>query len=344
MFRRLVAPRMAKCPHDPQPFTMMIARCPVAWLALWISSTAAAPAVVWSSRENQSPDAIHSSIEVPAHDVLGSFLTSEGVSESSTSRVSGVVFLLGREEDGSESLSSLASRGSLPLVADEYKNANVIHHNVQGLDSAGGRMLDSAKRAGNRVLDVSLAEFSKKLSLLDEASVQVEVDASGSVAAPAAAEASKSVGKRARALANANVLLVKVDVSKTPPSDIDNAVVQAIRHAKVDTVVLAGARSVDEVKEERNGIYQRKLQLMDTVGRSALGSSSRRLEENAAENNNGDQDLTGIYYVSMTPNILAGILFTFLFTFVILVAISCMGMIAGQDVYVSKYPSIGREA
>ena len=203
--------------------------------------------------------------------------------------------------------------------------------------------MDSAKRAGNRVLDVSLAEFSKKLSLLDEVSVQVEVDASGSVAAPAV-EASKSVGKRARALANANVLLVKVDVSKTLPSDIDNAVVQAIRHSKVDTVVLAGARSVDEVKVERNEIYQRKLQLMDTVGRSAMGSSSRRLEENAGDDGNGDQDLTGIYYVSMTPNILAGILFTFLFTFVILVAISCMGMIAGQDTYVSKYPSIGREA
>jgi hypothetical protein len=324
---------------------MMIVRRPFAWLTLWISSTAAAPAVVWSSRQNGSPDAIHSSIEVPAHDVLGSFLTSEIPSESSTSRVSGVVFLLGREEDGSESLSNLASRGSLPLVADEYQNANVIHHNVQGLDSAGSKLLDSVKRSGNRVLDVSLAEFSKKLSLLDVASVLVEVDATGSVAAPAV-EASKSVGKRARALANANVLLVKVDVSKTLPSDIDNAVVQAIRHSKVDTVVLAGARSVDEVKEERNGIYHRKLQLMDTVARSAMGSSSRRLEENAGDdaNNNGNQDLTGVYYVSMTPNILAGILFTFLFTFVILVAISCMGMIAGQDTYVSKYPSIGREA
>jgi hypothetical protein len=102
---------------------------------------------------------------------------------------------------------------------------------------------------------------------------------------------------------------------------------------------------VDEVKEERKQLYQRKLQLMDTVGRTLLGSPSRRLEQDGENaNNNGNQDLSGVYYVSMTPNIFAGLLFAFLFTFITLIAVSCMGMISGQDTYVSKYPSIGREA
>jgi hypothetical protein len=322
---------------------MMIVRRSIVLLAPWIHKAAASPAVVWTTRNEQIAGTLHSSIEVPAQDILSHFLSGAATSEASSSQVSAVVFLLSRGDDGTESLSNLASRGELPLVGREYDKATVIHHNVQGLDLTGKQLLSGDARVGGHVLDVSLEEFSEKLEMIDEPSHQAEVDSLGSVmSAPAA----QGAGKRSRALAKANAFVVKIDVSTTSPSEIDRAVVQAIQHSKVETVILAGARSVDEVKIERKQFYQRKLQLMDTVSRTLLGSSSRRLEENQGDDaNNGNiKDFTGIYYVHMTPNILAGLLFTFLFAFVTLIAVSCMGMISGQDTYVSKYPSIGREA
>jgi hypothetical protein len=54
--------------------------------------------------------------------------------------------------------------------------------------------------------------------------------------------------------------------------------------------------------------------------------------------------MSGVYYVSMTPNILAGLLFFLLFAVVTYIGISCMGMISGVSVYETKKPSIGREA
>jgi len=58
--------------------------------------------------------------------------------------------------------------------------------------------------------------------------------------------------------------------------------------------------------------------------------------------NGGDDEV--VYYVYMTPNILAGLMFAGLFTSVVFLGISCMGMIQGQDVFVSKMPSVGRES
>ena len=90
----------------------------------------------------------------------------------------------------------------------------------------------------------------------------------------------------------------------------------------------------------------RRLQAMEKAGRKLQQSQRRRLEDaNQEENANGDDSsLEGVYYVSLTPNILAGILFFLLFATVAFIGISCMGMIAGQDVYVKKMPSVGREA
>jgi len=70
--------------------------------------------------------------------------------------------------------------------------------------------------------------------------------------------------------------------------------------------------------------------------------SNRRLEDAGDDANAADN--SGVYYVNMTPNIFAGLLFMFLFTFVAYLGIACMSMIQGQDVYVNKLPSIGREA
>ena len=79
-------------------------------------------------------------------------------------------------------------------------------------------------------------------------------------------------------------------------------------------------------------------------------SHGRRLEDMQQEegqnqnNKQADDDMAGVYYVSMTPNILAGILFTLLFAVTTWIGVTCMGMIAGQDVYVKKMPPVGREA
>jgi len=50
------------------------------------------------------------------------------------------------------------------------------------------------------------------------------------------------------------------------------------------------------------------------------------------------------YYVYMTPNIMAGILFGILFTFCAILGFSCMNDLEGQTVFVSKMPTVGREA
>ena len=49
------------------------------------------------------------------------------------------------------------------------------------------------------------------------------------------------------------------------------------------------------------------------------------------------------YYVKMTPNILAGVLFMFLFVFVVLTAFLCMNDIEGQTYFVKRMPVVGKE-
>lgn len=61
------------------------------------------------------------------------------------------------------------------------------------------------------------------------------------------------------------------------------------------------------------------------------------------EEDGEDDDSEGKYYVHMTPNIFAGILFTFFFIVVGQIGIGCLNQISFSDTYVEKYPSIGRE-
>lgn len=78
--------------------------------------------------------------------------------------------------------------------------------------------------------------------------------------------------------------------------------------------------------------------------KSKYSLSGRRLDEEEENGNNGNNDGDLIYYVPMTPNILAGILFTLFFIVVLNIGIGCMGAIEGQSTYVKKMPCIGREA
>ena len=66
--------------------------------------------------------------------------------------------------------------------------------------------------------------------------------------------------------------------------------------------------------------------------------------DDAVQDGNDNSDMTGVYYVSMTPNILAGLMFGLMFVVITWIGVTCMGAIVGQDLYVSKMPTIGREA
>jgi len=136
--------------------------------------------------------------------------------------------------------------------------------------------------------------------------------------------------------------LIVTVTDKDNAAAIDSSIVKAIDSKVVQNVILSSIRSTDEVKRSRT------LAVVDKMNKSARSASAgrRRLDEdNEDENNNGDNaaDAEGVYYVNMTPNIFAGLLFFFMFVFVTHLGLSCMNMIEGQDVYVKKMPAIGRE-
>ncbi|GKY97008.1 hypothetical protein MPSEU_000659600 [Mayamaea pseudoterrestris] len=282
----------------------------------------ASPAIVWSDAAN-SRKAIINAKSTPVNRVLSE------LSYPSDAAGRSVVFLLGRNKsDGSEALSKLAESGALAGVSKKYESAMVHHTHVSGLDSAA-TLVREAKKTGKSATQMSLAEFNESVRVKD------------------ASEVTNGKSKRARVLAEANVWIVSVDAN-ADASQLDAATVAAIENVSFSNVVLTAQRSVDEVKVEREMFTHRRLQKMQQAASRLLSQNSRRLEDaqgdDANNNNNNNNDLQGVYYVNMTPNILAGILFTFFFAFVIMLAVSCMGMISGQDVYVTKMPSVGREA
>ena len=68
-----------------------------------------------------------------------------------------------------------------------------------------------------------------------------------------------------------------------------------------------------------------------TSSESASRRSARRLAN--------DSSSSPTYYVYMTPNIMAGVLFGFLFIFISIIGFSCMNDLEGQTVFVSKVRS-----
>jgi len=150
-------------------------------------------------------------------------------------------------------------------------------------------------------------------------------------------KANKSEQKRRRAISEADVLIVSV-TDKDNAAAIDSSIVKAIDSKVVKNVILSSIRSTDEVKRSR------RMAVVDKMTKSARGAAARRRLQDNDENNNGDQQQAqGVYYVNMTPNIFSGLLFFFMFVFVTHLGLSCMNMIEGQDVYVKKMPTIGRE-
>lgn len=309
-------------------------------LSTLVASVLAAPAVVWTSGGPSNERSLHSSDDVSASDLLKGVLQD---SEAPQASLPAVVFLVGRGEDGSEQLTQLASSGKLPQTSEKYNDASAVYHHVSGIASSFTMVRDAA-RANNehRVLEVSLGELNSKLTSLS-APAEVEIDNSGVMQST-----SKKANKRARELANANVFIVNID-STVDTTETDTTIANTISNKSVGSVVLAGVRSVDEVKHERNLEANRRMMIvMEKEGNRILDSRRRRLEQEEEEGDgaaqNGSDDSSGVYYVYMTPNIFAGLLFGFLFVFVTYVGITCMGAIQGGDTFTDKMPSIGREA
>lgn len=298
-------------------------------LASYIGVVSATPAIVWKSGSSSSAPA-HISEATDARSLLSSSI---GTKESD-SALAAVVFLVGRTADGAEGLASLAAAGQLPAVREKYGRATAIHHHVQGVESARTVARDARRGGDGRgVAEVTLEEFQRKLGSI------AQTEAEGGVAG---ATASKAEQKRRRAISEADVLVVKVGADGDA-AKIDAAVVAAIDSSAVRNVVLSSIRSVQEVKHARKLAVVGKF----TKSRRATASRGRRLEDEAAdeEENNDNQDQEGRYYVNMTPNIFAGLMFFFMFTFIAYTGLSCMNMIEGQDVFlVKKYPHKGREA
>jgi len=300
-----------------------------------LGSALAAPAVVWKSGEKGTP--LRTSSTLRTSDLFTDVLSVD----PDASSLASVVFVLGRGHDGSESLSTMAAAGALPNVAEKYNNANAIHHHVAGVESPSSLEKDAARAgAGHSVLSITLGELNSRLSVRAEPE-EIEVTQNGVMSKTA-----KYNHKRAQQLSGASVLIVSVD-PRADKSALDNAIVSAIDHDAVASVVLTAVRSHDEVKQGRLLEHNRRLSLMSKAGGSKM--HGRRLEDQEQEedgnaNQNQNDDMNGVYYVHMTPNILAGILFTLMFTVTTWIGVTCMGMISGQDVYVKKLPPVGREA
>ena len=296
----------------------------VVFLSSLVGSSIAAPAIVWKNAREGSATVIHSSNSVHVAEVIADAV---GSSESLAA-----IFLVNRGSDGSESLTELSSNGSLPGVASKYGEASTFHHNCGGVESphAISRMANS--------LTVSLSEFSSILTNPNPMEDAVVVDENGFMT-----KAAKEGSQRAKALATAKVFIINVP-AESNPYDLDSCVVKAIESDKVSSVVLTGIRSTTEVKHERGIASRRRVEEQMAAGRTmSLSGENRRLQQND-DANGGNNNMNGVYYVNMTPNIFAGIMFGLLFSFIAWTGINCMGMISGQEVFVSKMPTVGREA
>lgn len=132
------------------------------------------------------------------------------------------------------------------------------------------------------------------------------------------------------------VTLVHVPWS-SPASAIDALVAQALTMEALSSVTLTSIRPLTEVLLERD--LAQKAQYAQFAKEANTASTHRRRLEDA----NDDESSYPIYYVSVTPNILSGILFFGFFIAIALVGLTCMASIGFSDVYVANYPAIGKE-
>ena len=316
--------------------------------ALYIGLAKAAPAIVWNSFSSSDGSSfpLHISDLTDARSLLTSTLNN-GNNNDNASNLSAVIFLVGRDADGSEGLNAMAASGKLPQVQAKQASASSIHYHVDGVESSRTMAKDAAAATLSEdgeemnAVEVALEEFNRKLDSLAQSEATSAPIEGGEQQQEE--KITKSEQKRRRAISDADILVVTL-TDKDNAASIDSSIVKAIDSKLVQNVILSSIRSTDEVKHAR-----RKL-VIDKITKSARPSAERRRrlqdedeQDNQNNNNNNNQYQEGVYYVNMTPNIFSGLLFFFMFVFTAHLGLTCMNMIEGQDVYVKKYPTIGRE-
>jgi len=266
-------------------------------LAAIINTISAAPAILWSGESSTAT--IHSSDVIELDTVVRRALSNSSPEQSLKS----AIFVLSRDADGNDGLTSHSKSGNLPTIGSLYSSADSIDHHVRGLDNikSVARNTKAASGPASSVVETTLDEFNNNRALTS----------------------------------SANVVIVHVD-SNVDSKAIDATVSSAIRNDDIGSVVLTTYRSSAEASLERNLQHRA----------SKKRSPPRRLED--ADNNQyynaGDSDYSGVYFVNFTPNIFAGLMFGFFFIMVTYVGIISLNNISGQgDIYVTKYPHIGRE-
>lgn len=314
--------------------------------ALLIHSTHAVPALVWHSKQ-QNSRALSETVG-PA-DILA-------VRDEASSEQPSVVFVLERDEKASEDrLSELASAGSLPEMQAAFSAAGGFdsYHAVSGVRSAQSVARDirqsnaDKKTKKKKVMEISMKEY-QQLQQQPVLMVETDVTDSGMLSKTAF-----KMQKRAKDMRKADYLVVNVDKSVSP-EQMDQTIAASTKHTH--SVMVTAVRTIQEIRHEREMIERHLFQQQRAAGRRYLeqtqhkNSQRRRLDENQGDNNgndnnkNNDQDLTRVYYVSMTPNIMAGLLFMLLFITTAYVGLTCMNAISGGDTYVKSPPPVGKEA
>ena len=269
-------------------------------------TASATPALVYNqSNENKIQEPIYYSEEIPSSSFFADFTANLAPTEDDLA----LIFVLQRASNGADNLSNLAKEGLLPSMPQQQ-----IYNHVSGVE--GPRSVMRELKAANPIL----LDFD-----------DLEIKLSGNIPE---VSGKKQKAKR-RKLMDANMVVVDVKNS-VPAKELDEGVRKAMQQKNVKSIVVTAARSARETKMEK--------EMKRNDVKSERQAPRRRLEGQGDDgaDNGGDDEV--VYYVYMTPNILAGLMFAGLFTSVVFLGISCMGMIQGQDVFVSKMPSVGRES
>jgi len=296
--------------------------------ATLVVSSTAAPAFIWKNDRDESFPTKYSSEPVHASTVISSLLS------PSSDAALDVFFLVGRKSKGKEGLGHLASTGALPSIASHYDHVDTVYHNVDYLSSPAlvVSMYEEALGDSDAVFEVDLIELNRRVTGQPPRALPAQ---------PTAPQLKRH--ERTRGINKARALVVKV--AHKDSAALDAAVANAIASDLVRTVVLAGHRSVTEVRMEREMKNSRSRN-----SRKKMTPGRRRLEDEQADDaanddaNNNNADFSGVYYVNMTPNIFSGILFMLMFVVTTIIGLNSLNAIEGQDYYVTKYPTIGREA
>jgi len=286
----------------------------VAYLALlvtsWLYCSYATPVIVWKKPTLES-SSIYSSKSVDVLTLISSVISSSSLKNIDNWFFSLVIFIIDRKVDGTEGLNRLLYQGpeKIPNIAEKYDKAHSIHTHVSGVKghSYVAKKVEQISGSPERVKVISLHEFKRKLTELKQNTA-------------------------------ADILIVKVS-NNFSNEKVDVNVNAAIENSNINTVLLMGVSALDELHYEKT--------IWKNIN-SPLTFSGRRHLEDQVNNNNEDNEVyytpSGIYYVKMTPNIMAGILFMIFFTFATYIGIMKLNMISATDVYVKKYYSIGKEA